>query len=57
VAKRKRTKRSLLDSEWAKPIEAAIFLLLLWGAIEVGLVGWLIDIPMSILREGYSPKK
>lgn len=56
MPQRKRTKRSILDSEWAKPIEAAIFLLLLWGAFEVGLVSWLVDIPMSILRDGYVPK-
>lgn len=56
MPQRRRTKRSILDSEWAKPIEAAIFLLLLWGAFEVGLVSWLVDIPMSILRDGYVPK-
>jgi hypothetical protein len=50
--RRKRAKRSILESEFARPIGALILLGLLYLALQVGLVAWLVEIPMSILREG-----
>jgi hypothetical protein len=47
--KRSRTRRAL-DSEFAKPIGALILLGLLYLAFQIGLVAWVVDIPMSILR-------
>lgn len=56
MARRKRAKRSAFDSEFARPIGALVLLGLLYLAFQVGLIAWIVDIPMSILRDGYVPK-
>jgi|GEM_PF-7049218 len=56
MARRKRSKQSLLDSEFARPIGALILLGLLYLAFEIGLAAWLVSIPMTILADGFSAK-
>jgi hypothetical protein len=53
--KRSRT-RAALDSEFAKPIGALILLGLLYLAFQIGLLAWLAEIPINILRDVPRPE-
>jgi hypothetical protein len=49
--KRSRTRKAL-DSEFAKPIGARVLLGLLYLAFQIGLLAWVAEIPINILRNG-----
>jgi hypothetical protein len=53
--KRSRT-RAALDSEFAKPIGALVLLGLLYLAFQIGLLAWIAEIPINILRSGLIPE-
>ena len=56
MTRRKRSKQIFSDSEFAKPIGALVLLGLLYLAFKFGVAAWLVDIPMSILRDGLVQK-
>ena len=52
---RSRTRRAL-DSEFAKPLFGLVLLGLLWLAYQIGLLAWVAEIPINILRSGLLPE-
>jgi hypothetical protein len=53
LARRKGRKKSILENEFARPVGALVLLGLLYLAFRVGLLAWIAEIPIDILRDGY----
>lgn len=53
MARRRPTRRPLFDNEFARPLGALVLLVLLALAWQIGLLAWVAEMPISILREGF----